>query len=195
MAGKAERVARLFSRLGWTGVCIQLVLLLGAIFIFAWVSLGGVPGGRPVLGRTDYLGLVGLAILVFTTFWSYRYTRLARRMAEPASRPPRRAVVNTLWVGLFASGTGVAISMVLLVIEVARLLILVMKAPQAGVPVIQMQAENRAAWVSAIDVVSLLADVSTLAAELMVFGVTLWLLFRITQAAEDYDSAQPIPSS
>jgi hypothetical protein len=63
------------------------------------------------------------------------------------------------------------------------------------VPVIQMQAENRAAWVSAIDVVSLLADVSTLAAELMVFGVTLWLLFRITQAAEDYDSAQPIPSS
>jgi len=46
-----------------------------------------------------------------------------------------------------------------------------------------------------MDVVSLLADVTTLAAELTVLGFTLWLLFRITRAAEDYESAPPIGSS
>src|SRR5215472_10301663 len=170
MAGtKTDSIARQLSRLGWAGVCIQLILLLGALVMFAWVSLGGV-GARPVMSRTDYVALVGLAILVFTTFWSYRYTRLARRMTEPGGRPPHRAVVNTLWVGLWASALGVALSTLLLVIEVVRLLIVVMKAPQAGVPVIHTQAENRAAWVSGIDVVSLLADVTTLAAELTVLG-------------------------
>jgi hypothetical protein len=195
MAGtKTDSIARQLYRLGWAGFCIQLILLLAALVMLAWVSLGGV-GARPVMSRTDYVALVGLAILIFTTFWSYRYTRLARRIAEPGDRPPHRAVVNTLWVGLWASALGVALSTLLLVIEVVRLLIVVMKAPQAGVPVIQTQAENRAAWVSGIDVVSLLADVTTLAAELTVLGFTLWLLFRITRAAEDYESAPPIGSS
>ena len=196
MAGtKTDSIARQLYRLGWAGVCVQLILLLGALVMFGWVSLGGVPGARPVMSRTDYLALVGLAILVFTTFWSYRYTRLGRRVADPGRRPPHRAVVNTLWVGQWASALGIALSTLLLVIEVVRLMILVMKAPQAGVPVVQMQAESRAAWVSAIDVVSLLADVTTLAAELTVLGFTLWLLFRVSRAAEDYESAQPIPSS
>jgi len=72
--------------------------------------------------------------------------------------------------------------MLMLVLEVTRLVILVLRTPQAGVPVMQLGAES-AAWVSAIDVVSLLADVSTLGAELLVFAVTLWLLFRVTRAA------------
>lgn len=54
------------------------------------------------------------------------------------------------------------------------------------------QTESHAAWVSAIDVVSLLADVSTLAGELLILGGTLWLLFRITQSAAEYDQAPPI---
>ena len=194
-SGKVEKVARQFYRLGWAGLGIQLILASGAVFMFVWVYLGGVPGARQTLNRTDYLALVGLAILAFTTFWSYRYTRLAHRIADTARRPPRRRVVNTLWIGLFASGFAVTISLFLLIVEVTRLMFVVMKTPQAGVPVIQMQAESRAGWVSAIDVASLLADVSTLAAELIVLGFTLWLLFRVTQAAEEYDSAPAIPSS
>jgi len=196
MAGtRMDSIARQLYRLGWAGVCIQLILLLGVLFMFAWVSLGGVPGTRPVMSRTDYMALVNLAILMFTTFWSYRYTRLGRRIADPSGRPPHRAAVRTLWVGLWASALGIALSTILLIIEVVRLMVLVLKAPQGGVPVIQMQAENRAGWVSAIDVVSLLADVTTLAAELTVLGFTLWLLFRISRAAEGYESAQPIPSN
>jgi hypothetical protein len=192
---KMDSIARQLYRLGWAGVCIQLILLLGALFMFAWVSLGGVPGSRGAMSRTDYLALADLAILVFTTFWSYRYTRLGLRIADPSRRPSHRAAVRTLWVGLWASALGIALSTILLMFEVVWLMVLVLKTPAAGVPVIQMQSESRAAWVSAIDVVSLLADVTTLAAELTILGFTLWLLFRMTRAAKDYESAEPVPSS
>lgn len=180
---QAETLARSFHRLGWLGVVVQAVLALNSVVLLAWAFVGAVPGARP-MGRTGYLALVGLAILLFTTFWSYRYVTLGARMREPDRRPTRAAVVSTLWIGLWASGLGIAVSMLMLVVEVTRLVILVLRTPQAGVPVMQLGAET-AAWVSAIDVVSLLADVSTLGAELLVFGVTLWLLFRVTRVAAD----------
>jgi len=180
-----ETIARSFYRLGWLAVVIQALLALNAITVFSWASFGTALGSRQTLTRTDLLVAVGLAILVFTTFWSYRYTRLAERIADPARRPPRTSVVNTLWVGLFASGLGIAISLFLLMIEVARLMILVLRTPQAGVPVIQTQADS-AAWVSAIDVVRLLADVSTLAGEMVASGLTIWLLFRVTRTVDEW---------
>ncbi|MGH7785303.1 MAG: DUF3611 family protein [Candidatus Binatia bacterium] len=193
MAGVGvEKIARDFYWFGWVGVGVQAILAFIPLLMFAWALFGTALGSRPTLAPTDHLALVGLAILVFTTFWSYRYTRLAARMADPARRPPRRAVVRTLWVGLCASGLGMAVSLLLLIVEVARLMILVLMTPQAGVPVIQTQTDSHAAWVSAIDVVSLLADVSTLAGELVILGLTLWLLFRVSQAAADYDQAPSI---
>jgi len=141
--------------------------------------LGKATGSRVALGVMDYLALVGLAILAFTTFWSYRYTRLARRIADPELRPEWTSVAKTLRVGIWASCVGIVVSMLLLIAEVLRLLFLFLKTPQAGVPVIQTQAENRSAWVSAIDVVSLLAEICTLVGELLVVAFTLWLLFAV----------------
>ena len=71
------------------------------------------------------------------------------------------------------------VSVLLIVIEVLRLLFLFLKTPQAGVPVIQTQADSRTAWVSAMDVVSLLAEICTLVGELFVIALTLWLLFTV----------------
>jgi hypothetical protein len=88
-------------------------------------------------------------------------------------------VAKTLRVGIWASCVGIVVSMLLLIAEVLRLLFLFLKTPQAGVPVIQTQAENRSAWVSAIDVVSLLAEICTLVGELLVVAFTLWLLFAV----------------
>ena len=188
---RVESVATNFSRLGWAGMGIQAVLAMTPIIVFCWVFLAKAVGTQPPLRLTDHLAFLGLAILVFTTFWSYRYTRVGERMADAARRPARRSVVNVLWVGLGASALGIVVSMMLLIAEVVRLLILVLATPQAGVPVIQTATDSRAAWVSAIDVVSLLADVSTLGGELVILGFTLWLLFRFSRVAADYDQARP----
>jgi hypothetical protein len=192
-ANGAGKTARTFARLGWAGVYIQLALMVPPVFMLGYVLFGKATGTRETLDFTEYLALVSLAILAFTTFWSYRYTRLAKRMSDPDRRPPRDSVVKTLWIGLWASGLGIAVSMLSLFIEVIRLLMLFLQAPQGGVPVFQTQPDNRTAWVSAIDAVSLLAELCTLAGELAILGLTLWLMFKFTQFAGDYDEpAEPV---
>jgi hypothetical protein len=189
----AERIARTFARLGWAGVYIQLALMIPPVFMLCYVIFGRATGTRETLDFTEYLAILSLAILGFTTFWSYRYTRLAKRMNDADHRPSQDSIVKILWVGLWASGLGIAVSMLSLFIEVIRLLILFLQAPQGGVPVFQTQPDNRMAWVSAIDAVSLLAELCTLAGELVVLGLTLWLLFKVTQFAGDYDKlAEPV---
>ena len=81
---------------------------------------------------------------------------------------------------MWASCLGIVVSLLSLFIEVTRLLILFLKAPQAGVPVMRTQLETPTEWVSALDAVGLLAEVCTLAGEFLLLGLTLWLLFKIT---------------
>ena len=191
-ANKTQGIALCFRRLGWAGVWIQALLAVIPLVMLVYVLFGKATGARPTFRFTDYLAFGGLAILAFTTFWSYRYTRLGRRIADP-DRTPRLAEINrTLWVGLWASCLGILVSMLLLFFEVLRLLILFLKAPQGGVPVMRTELNSRTAWVSSIDVVSLLAELCTLMGELAILGFTLWLLFAVTRHG-DMLGRTPVP--
>lgn len=190
-----QKIAKAFSRLGWIGLWVQAVLAILPTVMIGYVVFGKMTGARPTLGFMDYLALVGLAILAFTAFWSFRYTRLGKRIADPERRPAWTSVVRTLWVGLWASCAGIAVSLLLMVVEVVRLLILFMKAPQAGVPVIRTEIESRTAWVSAIDVVTLLAELCTLVGELLILGFTLYLLFAVTRYVSHFGSANDTESA
>ncbi len=185
-----QSIAGSFKRLGWLGFWIQLVVGLLPLAMLLYITLNKVSGGALMFDFTDYLALAGLGILAFTACWSYGYTRLAKRIADPDRCPSWAAVARTLWIGLWAGVTGIFMSVLLLVVEVVRLLILFLHAPQAGVPVIRTETDNRTAWVSAIDVVSLLADLCTLIGELVVIGITLWLLFRITRSIDSFKEAK-----
>lgn len=77
--------------------------------------------------------------------------------------------------------------MLLMIAEVSRLLLLFLRAPQGGVPVVQTETKDPSSWVSAIDMMGLLADLSVLAAELVVLAFTLWLLLRVGLATA-YDT-------
>ncbi|TWU29731.1 DUF3611 family protein [Bythopirellula polymerisocia] len=187
-SSQPQSIAKVFSRLGWIGFWLQLILAALPILLMIYVLFfcESAAYQRGVMGIGEYLGLIGLAILMFTIFWSYRYTRLARRIADPDRRPPKSSVEGTLWIGLWASCLGILFSMLLMVFEVGRLLFIFLRAPQGGVPVMRTETANPSNWVSAIDMVGLLADLSVLAAELLVLAFTLWLLFRMTKATE-YD--------
>lgn len=185
----ADRIAKSFTRLGWTGLCIQAVLMILPLFMFGYVVFGMATGARETLDFTEYLAFVGLLILAFTTFWSFRYTRLAKRIRDPQRRPSHDSIVSVLWVGLWASCLGIVVSLITLFIEVLRLLMLFLKAPQGGVPVIQTQVDSRTGWVSAIDAVSLLAEVCTLTGEFLLLSLTLWLLFRMLKSGDSYQES------
>jgi hypothetical protein len=184
----AEKIAKAFSRLGWIGVVFQLVMMVLPLFMLGYVIYGKVTGTRQLFDLTEYLAIIGLAILAFTTFWSFYYTRLANKIRDPEQRPSPDSLESKLWVGLWASCIGIGFSLINLFIEATWLLMLFLKAPQGGVPIIRTEIDNRADWVSAIDAVSLLAEVSTLAGEFLLLGLTLCLLFRITRLDSVYTS-------
>ena len=77
-------------------------------------------------------------------------------------------------------------SMVVILIEVAHLLIHFLRAPQAGVPVIQTTGGAPASWVSAVDILSLMVLILTLFAEVVVLTFSLWLLFRSNIESAEY---------
>jgi len=137
------------------------------------------------LALIEYLSVGSLLVLVFTTIWSYRYTRLAKRIDDPERRPSGPALQKTVWTGIVASTLGITFSMLVLLFEVFQLLFYMLRAPQAGVPVVQTTG-GPASWVSAADVVSILALVVATFVEIAVLVFSLWLLYRATRASPEY---------
>jgi Protein of unknown function (DUF3611) len=179
-APSVEGLARAFIRLGRIGFWTQVVLgsipviLIGYTFVFARSP----SGPRAGLAIVEYLTIASLLLLLFTTLWFWRYVRLGRDLADPVGRPSPAAVFGRVWTGLVASSLGVALSLTIMLVEVAHLLFYFLATPQGGVPVFQTTGAGPASWVSAVDMLSLMALLLALAAEVVVLVFGLWLLFR-----------------
>jgi hypothetical protein len=177
-----DSLSQAFSRLGWIGFWMQIaigaipVLLTAYAFIFGPAPAAGTRSAFPLI---HYLTIAGLLVLTFTTVWFYRYTRLAKRLADPERRPSEVAVQRTVWTGVTASTVAIVFSMLVMFFEVTQLLIYFLRAPQAGIPVVQTTA-GPASWVSAADIMSLMALLLTMFVEVVVLAFSLWLLFRTT---------------
>jgi hypothetical protein len=186
-SNKVDALAKSFTRLGrlgfWSQVLLGSIPLLVTFYIF--VFTGALSGPRAGLPLVAFLTLANLAVLLFTIFWFWRYPALGKRIADPAARPTETTILRTVWTGLVASTLGILFSMAVLVLDVGQLLMYFLTAPQAGIPAIQTTAGVAASWVSAIDLLSLLALVLMLAAEVLALVLGLWLMFRTTQTAGD----------
>jgi hypothetical protein len=183
-----DSLAQAFSSLGWLGFWMQIAVgsVPLALIIFALAfGRNPAPGTRAGFPLIEYLSIAGLLVLAFTALWSFRYTRLAVRLADPTRRPVRTAVQRTVWTGVNASTIGIVLSMLVLLFEVTQLLIYFLRTPQAGVPVIQTTA-NPASWISAADIAGLLALLLTMFVEITVLVFSLWLLFRTTLPSVEF---------
>jgi len=70
--------------------------------------------------------------------------------------------------------------------EIIQLLLYFLRAPQGGVAVIQTTASGQESWMSAADVVNLLALNLTLFGGPTVLVFSIWLLFRSMIASAEY---------
>lgn len=188
---KGSSLARAFIRLGWAGLWLQLMFgslpILVMAYYFLFSSSTGPRSGFPLV---EYLTIANLVILGFTVFWSYRYTRLGKQLLDPQRRPSESYVTGTVWTGVVASTAGMLFSMLVMLIEAASLLFYFLKAPQAGIPVIQTSGAEAPYFVSSVDMVSLMALILTLFAELIVLIFSLWLLFRTTLGSPEFPQSE-----
>jgi hypothetical protein len=185
-----ENLAKQFSRLGWIGFWIQLVLISLPILLLLYVLFISSPESaqRRGIDLSNYLSYGSLLVMLFTIFWFYQYTRLAKRIPDPESRPPQSSVMRTLWIGLGASCLGILFSMILMINAVLRILFVLLATPQTGVP-FSATGGDPAKTLSAIDAVSLTSLLFTLSAELIVLAFSLWLLFRVTRPSPEITDA------
>jgi hypothetical protein len=189
---KPERLSRQFSRLGWLGFWIQIVMLAIPLLLLIYILFLRSPVSAQRIGidLSNYLSYGSLLVMVFTTFWFFRYTRVGKRIADPELRPTRASVERTLWVGLWASGLGIAFSMALLFSAAGRLLFVLLANPQTGLMVAPGPGGDPVQSISAFDAISLTSLLVILAAELIVLGFSVWLLFRTTKASAASDAAE-----
>lgn len=185
---KGSSLARSFGRLGWTGFWVQIVLgSLPIVLMLYYLLFSKIAAdSRRGVPFVDVLTIANLVLLVFTILWSFRYTRLGKRIADPERRPTEESVSRTVWTGVMASTVGMVFSALVLLIEAATLLFYFLKAPQGGMPVIQTGGSDSVHWVSTIDVLALVALTLTLLAEIVVLVFSLWLLFRTTISSQEY---------
>ena len=181
-----ERLARQFSRLGWIGFWMQLVLITIPILLLFYVLVLHSPESvqRKGINLRDYLSYGSLIVMLFTTVWFYRYTRLAKRIANPDLSPPRSSIVKTVWIGLWASCLGIFFSMILMINAVGRMLFVLLTTPQTGIPFAGAGGDPSKV-LSALDGVSLVSLVLILTAELTILAFSIWLLFRVTRPSAE----------
>src|SRR5262245_58375753 len=180
---KRQRIGGQFSLLGRLGFFIQLALLavpvLFGLYVFLLRRMG--QSGANAIGFTNLISFASSLVMIFTTYWFYRYMQLGARIRDPERFPSRSTAVSTLWVGFWAGCLGIALSLLLLLAAAWRILYVLLANPQTGMLVApNLGGTNPTYSISAIDAVSLLSNVITLGAELLVLGLTLWLLFRLT---------------
>jgi hypothetical protein len=185
-SSSAESPAKAFGRLGWIAFWAQIgfgaLPIILAVYALIFGHSASTRAGNPLI---EFLTFADLALLAFTTVWSYRYTRLGQQLADPERRPSQLVVQRAAWIGVATGAAGIVFSMLVMLFEVAQLLIYFLRAPQAGTPVIQTTAAGTATWVSAADMMSLMALVLGMFGELTFLILSLWLLFRTTIAFVD----------
>jgi hypothetical protein len=180
-----EEMAIAFRRWGWAGFWGQLALAAVPVAILLFATLVSPP--RQGLGNAwlgVFLGYAALLVLIFTIYWCFRYTRIARDLEDPDYRPSRARVTQELWIGLLANAGGMACAVMLAMWKVGTLLFRLLSVPQNATLLAPEQGGTvvtRGALIVPLDMISLQAMVNTIAAELVGILVTLWLLRLILQ--------------
>jgi hypothetical protein len=184
-SSRTETLAKAFSRWGRSG--FWALVVMGAIplaitvytLVFSDRPAGSTRSGLPLV---QFFSTAGLVLLVFLTLWFHRYTRIAQRLLDPASRPSDASLRKTVWTGVVAASSAILFSMLVLLLEVGTLLFYFLSAPQAGVPTVQTTGAAVATWVSAVDMMNLMSVILTLGGEIFALIFGLLLLFRTIQA-------------
>src|SRR5262245_1162475 len=86
---KGKSLAGAFIRLGWAGFWLQLVFgslpMLALAYYLAFSRRE--PETASGFGIPEYLTIINLLMLIFTTYWSHRYIRIGRRIRSSEQAP------------------------------------------------------------------------------------------------------------
>jgi hypothetical protein len=182
-----EQLGSTFSRLGWIGFFVQLALLTVPLLLALYMLFGFAADSpaRRGIDLSNYLSWGSLIVTIFTAIWFFRYPRLGQRISDSDPKVSGSGVLKTVWIGIWAGAVGIVFSMLLLFAESSRILFVMLANPQTGLMVSPNIGGDPNLSLSALDGISLLTLLILLTAELVVLGLSLWLLYRTATPASN----------
>lgn len=164
-------------------ICFVSQLILGIIPSISFVILVINQKINPYQSAVNFgvgwaLGFLSLIGLGFSIFWWTRIKKLPPKLRDTQRRPPRREVIQDLKTGLIVNLGGMVCLGISSLIYIWVLMVKVMVIPARGVS-IQSNALVPLQVITSLDIISLLAIIHTIAAELLGVLGYLWLANRV----------------
>ena len=106
-----KKIATALQRVGWAGFWLQLILAVvsSLIFLFA-IPFASTGASNPGTGGSLLFAVGGLLILYGSTFWSFRYVTISRKLKNPDLRPKKAETIKTIQWGIISSLAGLGFS-------------------------------------------------------------------------------------
>ncbi|WOD39233.1 DUF3611 family protein [Nodosilinea sp. E11] len=173
------QIARHCRTLGWAGLILQSLLgVMPLLVVIARLMLN--PQWRNVRSSWGlWLAVLGLAILLFSIYWCFRYIRMARRLENPDLRPAKSAVKRYLKLGLLSNLALMAIGVLLALWRVTMLSITMLTIPQGTTVVTPGAAAVPGGLITPSSMIAIQAMVSAIAAGLVGVVIALLLIYQV----------------
>ncbi len=186
-----QQIARSFRWLGWIGFWLQVLLGFIPILVVVTNVLF-----RPKQQHSDglsfglWLAIACLIILIFSIYWCFRYTQLARKLEIRDLRPTKFQVNRDLKLGLMANIGMMTIAVLIALSRVGELTFKMLSQPQGSTVITPNQAATtvtRGAMITPSNMIAIQAMVNAIAAGLVGVIVALLLLYQVGQHCNPHD--------
>lgn len=176
-------LANAFTRYGWGGFLVQVIVGVIPAAIMIYTLLFSVPTpdeAQSALPLIQLFSTLDFVLLLFIMAWFIWYARIGSRIREAPYRLTIRGLHRVVWIGVAATTMAILFSMLVLLFEIGNVLFYFLSTPQAGIGVIRRwDAFERS--VSAIDMMNLLSLILALGGEILALIFAQLLLFRTNQ--------------
>jgi hypothetical protein len=186
-----RQIAQSFRWLGWTGLWLQA--LLGFIPILVLVTTVLSRSGQQIGGWSLglWLAIACLATLLFSVYWCFRYTQLARRLETRDSRPAKAEVIRDVKLGLVANIGMMAVALLIALSRVGGLTFKMLTLPQGATVItpnpVGSTVASPGALITPSNMIAIQAMINTIAAGLVGTVVALLLLYHVGQHRSSND--------
>lgn len=181
-----QHIARSFLWLGRIGLILQILLgFIPLLVVVAYVlsKLGQGLTGSFVFGL--WLAIACLVILIFSIYWCFRYTQLAKKLRKAETRPSKSQVMRNLQLGLLANIVILVITVIIALFRVGELTFKLLTLPQGATVITPNQIGTtlaaRGALITPSNMITIQAMLNVIAAGLIGVIVALLLIYQVTK--------------
>lgn len=176
-----QRIANTFRLTGWISFWVQVVLgtVTSLVLIFSTLILqtenrtpGPTNSTNPGAGAGVFLAILGIVALYIGIYWSFRYTRLSRRLKTSDAPPTPKALMDAIRMGLTINMLGMLLALLGAEALIGSLFAKALSQPQSGVAFYERITQA----IQPIDILIVQANTNTVLAHFVGLAASLWLL-------------------